>query len=107
MDYIKTSLYEEHDKIGAKIIPFAGYLMPVNYKGGLANEYNAVRNRVGMFDVSHMGQLSITGPESKFFLNHMTVNNIDKIDTGGAQYSMFCNDRGTVIDDIIIYKKNN
>ena len=64
MDYIKTSLYEEHDKIGAKIIPFAGYLMPVNYTGGLANEYNAVRNRVGMFDVSHMGQLSITGPDS-------------------------------------------
>ena len=106
MDYIKTSLYEEHDKIGAKIIPFAGYLMPVSYSGGLLKEYNAVRNQVGVFDVSHMGQLSIKGPGANFFLNYVTVNNVDKIQDGSAQYSMFCNDNGKVIDDIIIYKNN-
>ena len=106
MDYIKTSLYEEHDKLGAKIISFAGYLMPVSYSGGLAKEYSAVRNKVGVFDVSHMGQLSIKGPRANFFLNYVTVNNVDKIQNGGAQYSMFCNNKGKVIDDIIIYKNN-
>ena len=106
MNYIKTSLYEEHNKLGAKIIPFAGYLMPVSYSSGLAKEYGAVRNKVGVFDVSHMGQLSITGSEANFFLNYVTVNNVDKIQDGGAQYSMFCNDNGTVIDDIIIYRNN-
>jgi len=107
MNYIKTSLYEEHNKLGAKIIPFAGYLMPVSYSGRLAEEYHAVRNKVGVFDVSHMGQISITGPRANFFLNNVTVNNVDKIQEGCAQYSMFCNDKGKVIDDIIIYKNSD
>ena len=106
MDYIKTALYEEHDKLGAKIIPFAGYLMPVSYSNGLSAEYNAIRLNAGMFDVSHMGQLFIEGPKAKHFLNYVTVNNIDKINIGGAQYNAFCNKEGKVIDDIIVYKNN-
>ena len=103
MNYIKTSLYEEHDKLGAKIIPFAGYLMPVSYNNGLIAEYNAVRLNVGMFDVSHMGQLLIEGSNAEQFLNYVTVNNVNKIQAGGAQYSAFCNKDGKVIDDIIVY----
>ncbi len=107
MNYIKTSLYEEHDKLGAKIIPFAGYLMPVSYNNGLIAEYNAVRLNVGMFDVSHMGQLLIEGSNAEQFLNYVTVNNVNKIQAGGAQYSAFCNKDGKVIDDIIVYKNNS
>ena len=106
MKHLKTALYSEHEKLGAKIVPFAGYLMPVSYSGTLADEYNAVRNKVGIFDVSHMGQIFIEGPESVQFLNYVTTNNIDKIKIGGAQYNMFCSDDGTVIDDIIVYKKS-
>ena len=69
MKHLKTALYSEHEKLGAKIVPFAGYLMPVSYSGTLADEYNAVRNKVGIFDVSHMGQIFIEGPESVQFLN--------------------------------------
>ena len=106
MDFIKTSLYSEHEKLGAKIIPFAGYLMPVTYDRGLIEEYKSIRNEVGMFDVSHMGQIAITGSGANHFLNNITVNNVDKINDGDAQYSMFCNQKGNVIDDIIIYKNN-
>ena len=79
MNNIKTSLYTEHSELGAKIIPFAGYLMPVNYKEGLTKEYSAVRNQVGIFDVSHMGQLSIEGTGSSEFLNYVTVNKENEI----------------------------
>ena len=105
-EYSKTALYEEHIKLDAKIVPFAGYLMPVNYKEGISSEYKSVRNHVGMFDVSHMGQIFIEGEKSEIFLDYITVNNVKKIKSGCAQYNMFCNPEGGVIDDIIIYKKN-
>ena len=105
--YYKTSLYDYHINLDAKVVPFAGFLMPVNYKNGILYEYNAVRNDVGMFDVSHMGQLSIKGEKAIDFLNNVSVNNVYKLSIGDAQYSMFCNDNGGIIDDIIIYKKNN
>jgi len=105
-EYNKTSLYKEHIKLEAKVVPFAGYLMPVNYKEGISSEYNSVRNDVGMFDVSHMGQIFIEGENSEFFLNYITVNNVKDIKNGCAQYTMFCNNEGGVIDDIIIYKNN-
>ena len=104
--YSKTSLYEEHIKLEAKIVPFAGYLMPVNYKKGISSEYDSVRNSVGMFDVSHMGQIFIEGENSEDFLNYLTVNNIKNIKNGCAQYNMICNNEGGVIDDIIVYKNN-
>ena len=106
IEYSKTSLYQEHIKLDAKVIPFAGYLMPVNYKDGISSEYNSVRNHVGMFDVSHMGQIFIEGEQSEKFLDYITVNNIKKIKNSCAQYNMFCNNTGGVIDDIIVYKNN-
>ena len=106
MENKKTSLYEKHIELDAKVIPFAGYLMPVNYKKGISFEYNSVRNDVGMFDVSHMGKIIVSGEESEDFLNYITANNISKIKDNCAQYNMFCNHEGGVIDDIIVYKKN-
>ena len=74
--YIKTSLYEEHKKLGAKIIPFAGYLMPVSYKSGIIYEYKSVRENIGVFDVSHMGQIKIMGNGADKLLDYLTTNNI-------------------------------
>ena len=104
MNYKKTSLYEEHEKLSAKIVPFAGFLMPVSYKEGLVGEYKAVRNSVGMFDVSHMGKISLEGENISKLLNYVTVNNVDNLNDGDAQYNMFCDHEGNVIDDIIVYR---
>ena len=71
--YNKTSLYEEHVKLEAKVVPFAGYLMPINYKKGISSEYHSVRNDVGMFDVSHMGQILVEGEKSEDFLEIVIV----------------------------------
>ncbi len=107
MKELKTSLYESHKKIGAKIVPFAGYLMPVNYSEGIKSEYESVRNNVGMFDVSHMGFISIEGAKSSDFLNYVSINNVNKIISGSAQYSVLCNQNGGSVDDVIIYKKSD
>ena len=106
MNYKKTSLYEEHEKLSAKIVPFAGFLMPVSYKEGLVSEYKAVRNSVGMFDVSHMGKISLEGENISKLLNYVTVNNVDNLNDGDAQYNMFCDYKGNVIDDIIVYRQS-
>ena len=98
-----TSLFEEHKKLNAKIVPFAGYQMPVTYKK-IIEEYDAVRNNCGLFDVSHMGPLKITGSSSEAFLQKMTLNNIKKLDNYEAQYSAMCNLEGGLIDDLIIFK---
>ena len=105
-NYIKTSLYKQHEKLNAKIVPFAGYLMPVNYEKGISSEYESVRKSVGMFDVSHMGFISVSGEKSSEFLNYITINNVNKISSGCAQYSVICNESGGTIDDIIIYKRD-
>ena len=107
MKELKTSLYEQHKKLDAKIVPFAGYLMPVNYTKGITSEYESVRNSVGMFDVSHMGFISIKGEKCSEFLNHVTINNVNKIAAGSAQYSIICNENGGSVDDVIIYKKGD
>ena len=104
--YKKTSLYKQHEKLNAKIVPFAGYLMPVNYDKGISSEYKSVRKSVGMFDVSHMGFISIEGEKSSEFLNHITINNVCKISSGCAQYSVICNESGGCVDDVIIYKRD-
>ncbi len=106
MNYKKTSLYEEHEKLSAKIVPFAGFLMPVSYKEGLVGEYKAVRNSVGMFDVSHMGKISLEGKNISKLLNYVTVNNVNNLNDGDAQYNMFCDYKGNVIDDIIVYRQS-
>jgi len=108
----KTPLYEEHVRLGAKIVPFAGWLMPVQYTS-IMEEHQAVRDNVGMFDISHMGQLVVAAPPSSqkvggegaaTWLNRMLTNNIDKLDIGMGQYTFLLNERGGIIDDLIVYR---
>lgn len=101
--YQNTSLFEVHKKLKAKIVPFAGWNMPVFYEGVLA-EHKAVRESVGVFDVSHMGEISVKGPDSFSFLQNLTTNDLSKLSIGQGQYSLLCNRAGGVIDDLIIYR---
>tara|TARA_B100000029_G_scaffold485974_1_gene539875 strand:+ start:206 stop:1300 length:1095 start_codon:yes stop_codon:yes gene_type:complete len=103
---IKTALYEEHVKLDGKMIPFAGYIMPVNYTHGIKNEYKSIRNDIGVFDVSHMGYIKISGQESEHLLNFITTNNVSKISDYSAQYNTICKSDGGTIDDIIVYRVN-
>jgi aminomethyltransferase len=98
-----TPLYDEHVKRGAKIVPFAGWLMPVQY-ASIVEEHQAVRNKVGMFDISHMGQFMIEGNGAGEWLNTMLTNNLDKLAVGTGQYTFLLNERGGVIDDLIAYR---
>lgn len=102
----KTPLYEVHLKYGAKIIPFGGWAMPVSYKGVL-QEHHAVRNTCGLFDVSHMGEIVVSGPKSFDFLQAHTMNDLRKLNVGKGQYSAFLNHEGGIIDDIIVYQKSH
>jgi aminomethyltransferase len=98
-----TALYDEHVKLGAKMVPFAGWLMPVQYTS-IVEEHQAVRKNVGMFDISHMGQLIVEGKDAPGWLNTMLTNNIDKLDVGQGQYTFLLNDNGGIIDDLIAYR---
>ena len=98
-----TPLYEEHRRLGAKIIPFGGWLMPVQYTS-ISDEHQAVRNNVGVFDISHMGQLTASGASAGAWLNRMLTNNIDKLEVGTGQYTFLLNERGGIIDDLIVYR---
>ena len=99
----KTPLYNEHVRLGARIIPFAGWLMPVQYTS-IVEEHRAVRNNVGIFDISHMGQLIVEGRSAREWLNVMLTNNIDKLDVGTGQYTFLLNEQGGIIDDLIVYR---
>ena len=101
-----TPLYEEHVRRGAKIIPFGGWLMPVQYSG-ILQEHQAVRNNVGIFDISHMGQLIVSGPAAAGWLNTMLTNNIDKLGVGQGQYTFLLSEDGGIIDDLIVYRIEN
>src|SRR6476619_284735 len=99
----KTPLYDEHVRLGAKMVPFAGWLMPVQYTS-IVEEHQAVRNNVGVFDISHMGQFTVDGAGAGDWLNGMLTNNVDKLDVGTGQYTFLLNDRGGIIDDLIVYR---
>jgi aminomethyltransferase len=99
----KTPLYDEHVKRGAKMVPFAGWLMPVQYTS-IVEEHQAVRKNVGMFDISHMGQLIVEGNGPSAWLNTMLTNNLEKLNVGTGQYTFLLNERGGVIDDLIVYR---
>ncbi len=99
----KTPLYDEHMRLGAKMVPFAGWLMPVQYTS-IVEEHQAVRNSVGVFDISHMGQFIVDGAGGPDWLNRMLTNNVDKLDVGMGQYTFLLNDRGGIIDDLIVYR---
>lgn len=97
-----THLKETHERHGAKMVPFAGWYMPVQYKG-LKEEHANVRTNVGLFDVSHMGEIRVSGPKSLESLQWMTTNDVSKLAAGQAQYSLFPNEEGGVVDDLFIY----
>src|SRR5215471_7792630 len=99
----KTPLYDGHVRLGAKMVPFAGWLMPVQYTS-IVEEHRAVRNNVGIFDISHMGQLIVEGAGAREWLNTMLTNNVEKLDVGIGQYTFLLNDRGGIIDDLIVYR---
>ena len=100
---MKTSLYNQHIKLEAKIVDFAGYQMPINYPQGINLESKAVREFAGVFDVSHMGQIYIEGNNALEFVDYITTNNVSKLSVGQCQYSLLCNERGGIIDDLILY----
>ena len=102
-EHKKTPLYDEHMRLGAKMVPFAGWLMPVQYSS-IVEEHQAVRNNVGVFDISHMGQFIVDGAGGRDWLNRMLTNNVDKLDVGMGQYTFLLNDRGGIIDDLIVYR---
>lgn len=99
----RTALFDRHRAAGAKIVPFAGWEMPVQYEG-IRAEHLTVRSACGMFDVSHMGQIESTGPQATEFLQHLVSNDVEKIPVGGAQYALICEDDGGVIDDLFTYR---
>jgi len=98
-----TSLHKVHQALGAKLVDFAGFEMPVQYSSILV-EHKAVRASVGLFDVSHMGEFDVKGPGAKAFLQQMTTNDIGKLYDGQAQYSLMLYDNGGIVDDLLVYK---
>jgi aminomethyltransferase len=99
---LKTPLYEEHQAAGAKIVEFAGWQMPVEYFG-IRAEHTHVREKIGLFDVSHMGEIRVKGPKAVETLQWLTSNDVTRISNGQAQYSLLTNDQGGMVDDLIIY----
>jgi aminomethyltransferase len=99
----KTALYDEHVRLGARIVPFAGWLMPVQYTS-IVEEHQAVRNNVGVFDISHMGQFIVDGAGGRAWLNGMLTNNVDNLEVGMGQYTFLLNHRGGIIDDLIVFR---
>lgn len=100
----KTPLYEAHLKAGGKMVPFAGYMLPVQYGTGVNAEHMAVRQAAGMFDVSHMGEVLCQGPDALDNLNRILTNDFTNMKVGQARYSPMCNDNGGTVDDLIVYK---
>lgn len=100
----RTPFHDIHVALGAKLVPFAGYEMPVQYPAGITAEHNAVRQRCGLFDVSHMGEFLVTGPQAVEFVNFVTTNDVSALAMGQVQYSGILNDRGTFEDDCLVYR---
>lgn len=98
----KTALFDKHVALGAKMVPFAGYDMPVQYTG-VKDEHLAVRNAIGMFDVSHMGEFFLKGPEAVELLQKITTNDVSKLKAGKVQYTCMPNGKGGIVDDLLIY----
>jgi len=99
----RTPLHEQHVEAGAKLAPFAGWEMPVSYEG-IREEHSAVRTHVGMFDVSHMGEVEIEGPGALALLQRLLSNDVARLEVGGAQYSCLCAEDGGVLDDLFAYR---
>jgi aminomethyltransferase len=99
----RTPLYTAHQKLGGKLIEFGGWEMPVQYTG-IMDEHLAVRTAAGLFDISHMGEILVAGPQAEAFLNHTLTNDARRLADGQGQYTLMCNERGGVIDDLYAYR---
>lgn len=100
----KTCLYDSHVALGAKMSPFAGFMMPIQYSS-ITEEHNAVRHAVGMFDVSHMGEIFVSGPDAEKFVNHVFTNEIRGFEPGKVLYGMMLHPDGGVVDDLLVYRE--
>jgi aminomethyltransferase len=101
---LRTPLFERHQAAGAKLVPFAGWEMPVQYPTGIRAEHMAVREGCGIFDVSHMGEIETSGPDALTLLQRLLSNDVARIPVGGAQYSVLCREDGGVLDDLFTYR---
>src|SRR6516225_8885953 len=99
----RTALFPAHQKLGAKLIDFGGWEMPVQYTS-ITDEHLAVRKAAGIFDISHMGEVTVSGPGAEAFLNRTLTNDVSKLAPGQGQYTLMCNEQGGVIDDLYIYR---
>ena len=98
----KTAFHDIHVNSGAKMVEFAGFFMPIQYKG-IISEHKRVRSTVGVFDVSHMGEFEVHGPDAFSFVQKMTTNDVEKLSEGAVQYSAMCYDDGGIVDDLLVY----
>lgn len=103
-DLKRTPLHEEHVALKGRLVPFAGYELPVQYEG-IVKEHQAVRERAGLFDVSHMGELDVRGPRALDAVNRLVTNDLERIANGQAMYTCCCNEQGTILDDLICYRR--
>src|SRR5882762_5059640 len=99
----RTPLFAAHQRLGAKLIEFGGWEMPVQYTS-IMDEHLAVRNAAGLFDISHMGEVMVQGAGAEGFLNRTLTNDIRKLATGQGQYTLMCNEAGGVVDDLYAYR---
>ncbi|MGB8451191.1 MAG: glycine cleavage system aminomethyltransferase GcvT [Anaerocolumna sp.] len=103
---LKTPLYDCHVQGKGKVVPFAGYLLPVQYESGVITEHMAVRNAAGLFDVSHMGEVMLTGKDALINVQQLVTNDCSRMYDGQVKYSPMCNETGGVVDDLLVYKLN-
>ena len=98
-----TRFNEIHKALGAKMVEFAGFEMPIQYPNGIIHEHHVVREKVGVFDVSHMGEFEVRGADSLKFLQYLTLNDVAKLNKGNIQYSAMCFEDGGIVDDFLVY----
>ena len=103
MENKRTCLYDKHVALGALISPFGGFDMPIQYSG-IVDEHQAVRQHCGVFDVSHMGEVTVKGNDAERYVNHIFTNNVSGLDDGQILYGMMCYEDGGVVDDLLVYK---
>src|SRR6201997_4692863 len=101
----RTALYEEHVRLGGRLIDFGGWELPVQYSG-VMDEHLACRSTAGLFDVSHMGEVHVEGSDAESFLNYLVTNNVAKLAVGQAQYTVMCHKTGGIVDDLVIYRRS-
>ena len=102
----KTPLYHTHIDLGGNMVSFGGFLLPTHYSG-INHEHMIVRSKAGLFDVSHMGEFIISGTDAETFLQKVTVNDVQSLEVGQAHYSAMCYEHGGIVDDLLVYKKED